>query len=117
MPISRANTVKHENFVSDITAFSTTLKKAIQDLATGALDLQMGQPTVRYVEEVLIGFSLQLTPSRPDTVTMAVDPVLATGMNLDDFLEVRLPGGCLSDELELTGLSQGWESAVEEGIS
>ncbi|KAI0309026.1 hypothetical protein OF83DRAFT_1089355, partial [Amylostereum chailletii] len=62
--------VKHEIFLGDVTAFSTALRKAVQDLSAAALSFQMGQPTVR-----------------PDTVTMAADPAMALGLNFDDLLD------------------------------
>ena len=49
---------------------------------------------------------------------MAVDPVLAAGMNIDDFLEVRIILTVRSlEELELTSLPQSWESGMEEGMA
>ncbi|KAI0031157.1 Rec8 like protein-domain-containing protein [Vararia minispora EC-137] len=68
--VARVYKVKHEIFLGDVTTFHTTLKKAIRDFNATALDLQMGQSSVR-----------------PDVVTMVADPALATGLNYDDYLD------------------------------
>ncbi|TFY67439.1 hypothetical protein EVG20_g3941, partial [Dentipellis fragilis] len=64
--------VKHEIFLGDVTACFAALKKAVQDfqaLSASSATLQMGQPSVR-----------------PDTVTLAADPAMALGLNMDNFL-------------------------------
>jgi hypothetical protein len=74
--------------LGDVTTFSTALKKAVQDLNAKALDLQMGQPSVRCAihHAKLIFYS---DSHRPDAVTMTADLALATGFDYDDFLDVR----------------------------
>ncbi|KAA1471501.1 hypothetical protein DENSPDRAFT_776904 [Dentipellis sp. KUC8613] len=70
--VARVYKVKHEIFLGDVTACFAALKKAVQDfqaLSASAATLQMGQPSVR-----------------PDTVTLAADPAMALGLNMDNFL-------------------------------
>ncbi|KAI0257126.1 hypothetical protein BJV78DRAFT_1277705 [Lactifluus subvellereus] len=64
--------VKHDIFLGDINACFVSIKKAIRDLhalSASSAHLQMGQPIVR-----------------PDAVTVQLDPAMALGLNLDDFL-------------------------------
>ncbi|KAI0275079.1 Rec8 like protein-domain-containing protein [Gloeopeniophorella convolvens] len=70
--VARVYKVKHDIFLGDVNACFIALKKAVQDLrafSAASTSLQMGHPTVR-----------------SDTVTVPLDPAVALGLNLDDFL-------------------------------
>ncbi|KAH9178704.1 Rec8 like protein-domain-containing protein [Lactarius sanguifluus] len=70
--VARVYKVKHDIFLGDVNACFASLKKAVRDLhalSASSAHLQMGQPFVR-----------------PEAVTVRLDPAMALGLNLDDFL-------------------------------
>ncbi|KAF8274080.1 Rec8 like protein-domain-containing protein [Lactarius quietus] len=70
--VARVYKVKHDIFLGDVNACFASLKKAVRDLhalSAASAHLQMGQPFVR-----------------ADAVTVRLDPAIALGLNLDDFL-------------------------------
>ncbi|KAI9444793.1 Rec8 like protein-domain-containing protein [Lactarius indigo] len=70
--VARVYKVKHDIFLGDVNACFASLKKAVRDLhalSASSSHLQMGQPFVR-----------------PEAVTVRLDPAMALGLNLDDFL-------------------------------
>jgi hypothetical protein len=83
--------VKHDIFLGDANACFISLKKAVRDLqalSASSAHLQMGQPMVRYVLVALMEVHLYTFHFRPDAVTVQIDPAMALGLNLDDFLGV-----------------------------
>ena len=53
-------TVKEDIFFTDVTTCFNALKKAVQDLSaltTNAIELQMGQPSMRYAESLRSPYS------------------------------------------------------------
>ncbi|KAH9065734.1 Rec8 like protein-domain-containing protein [Lactarius vividus] len=70
--VARVYKVKHDIFLGDVNACFASLKKAVRDLhalSASSAHLQMGQPF-----------------SRPEAVTVRLDPAMVLGLNLDDFL-------------------------------
>jgi len=84
--------VKHDIFLGDVNACFLSLKKAVRDLhdlSASSSHLQMGQPIIRYVYH-LRALWIHTSHARSDAVTVQLDPAMSLGLNLDDFLGVRI---------------------------
>ena len=88
--------VKQEMFFSDVTTCFNALKKAVQDItlvSVTAAQLQMGQPSLRYVERNVtasICFTSVTTYCSPEALTLVADPAAIFGVDFDNLFLVRV---------------------------
>ena len=83
--------VKQEIFLADVTTCFNALKKAVQDLSAlsvNAIQLQMGQPSMRYVFRVCDMLIQLKSPSSPEALTLVADPGTAFGIDFDSIFVV-----------------------------